>query len=285
MGQVNMGSDIQSFYLEHGDTLTHYYAAGEGEPLVLLHGGGSDSRQWLDTMQELSRHYRVYAPDLPGFGKSGSLPGTFGLHRLSRFVDRFLTELGLHQVRLLGHSLGGFVALSYVLESPQRVERLVLVDSLGLGGEIAWWVKLLCVPLIAIPLKVLARGAWHALGRLVALRPHISLPHWLSGIYPPHPAQEHLGPEVAGMAGQKTDLSHRLSEISVPTLIVWGGRDGVLPVRQAHRAHRLIRGSRLRVFEKGGHSAYRDQAHQFHRTLLEFLSQGAVSPEREGLTG
>jgi 4,5:9,10-diseco-3-hydroxy-5,9,17-trioxoandrosta-1(10),2-diene-4-oate hydrolase len=225
---------------------------------VLLHGGGSDSRQWLETMQELSRHYRVYAPDLPGFGKSGSLPGTFSLHRLSRFVDRFLTGLGLRQVRLLGHSLGGWVALSFVLDSPERVERLVLVDSLGLGSEIAWWVKLLSIPLIALPLRVMARGAWHALRRLLQLRPHISLPHWLGSIYPLHPAQEHLGREVAGMGGQKNDLSHRLSEIGVPTLILWGGRDPVLPVLQAHRAHRLIPGSRLRVFEKVGHSVYRD---------------------------
>src|SRR4030042_5063471 len=115
----------------------HYYTAGEGEPLLVIHGGGGDARSWQHNISELSRKYAVYAPDLPGYGLTQPLKGKYYIPEIADFVEKFTKSLGLEKFSLMGHSLGGGVALDYALEFPARIEKLVLVSSLCLGKEIA----------------------------------------------------------------------------------------------------------------------------------------------------
>ena len=124
----------------------HYYTAGEGEPLVVIHGGGGDARTWLSNIAALAGKYTVYAPDLPGYGGSQPLAGDYYIPELTEFVDDFSDNLGLESFNLVGHSLGGAVALNYALEFPYKIRKLVLVSSLCLGREIALWVRLLSIP-------------------------------------------------------------------------------------------------------------------------------------------
>jgi len=245
---------MQSLFTGVGPYVTHYLQGGEGPPVVLLHGGGSDSRQWIPNLEALARHHLVYAPDLPGFGSSRPLLDSYSLPSLASFVLGFLETLKLDRVALVGHSMGGGTALSVALESPQRVEKLVLVDSLGLGEEIALWVRLLCLPTIP-----------RALYRVVqALMRQLSI---LSG--PPHEAALHLGKHIAGLRGQRTVWKDRLKELVVPTLLVWGKRDLYLPVAQAYAASHLIPDCQLHVWDNCGHSPYRDG--RFNSVLLDFL--------------
>jgi len=142
----NIMSDICCKQINVEGHDVRYYTAGEGEPLIVIHGGGGDARTWLRNIEELSSSYTVYAPDLPGYGGSQPLDGKYYIPELTDFLDGFSDNLGLERFHLVGHSLGGGVALNYALHSPHRIKKLVLVSSLCLGSEIAWWVRLISVP-------------------------------------------------------------------------------------------------------------------------------------------
>jgi pimeloyl-ACP methyl ester carboxylesterase len=121
-------SVIQSLNLKIGERKAHYLKAGSGCPVVLLHGGASDSRDWTETMPALSQSYSLYAPDMLGYGLTDrDKPGYY----LSEFVDftfDFIQTLGLDSVALVGHSIGGRVCLEIALQHPEKVRRLVLID-------------------------------------------------------------------------------------------------------------------------------------------------------------
>jgi 4,5:9,10-diseco-3-hydroxy-5,9,17-trioxoandrosta-1(10),2-diene-4-oate hydrolase len=246
---------MKSLFTRVGPFLTHYLVAGEGPPVVLLHGAGGDSRQWLPNLEALARQHLVYAPDIPGFGSSRPLLDSYSLPSLASFVSGFLESLELGKVALVGHSLGGGTALSLALESPQQVEKLVLVNSLGLGEDIALWVRLLCAPTIPRALSRLARAL---------IRGGLSL---LS--IPLHDAPHNLGRHIAGLRGQRTVWRHRLRELRMPTLVVWGEQDLYLPVAHAYAASQLIPNCRLYIWDNCGHSPYRDG--RFNPILLDFL--------------
>jgi pimeloyl-ACP methyl ester carboxylesterase len=145
----------------------HYYTAGQGDPLVVVHGGGGDARTWWGNIIELSEKYTVYAPDLPGYGGSQPLEGNYYIPELSRFIGSFATNLGLERFNLVGHSMGGGIALDYALRAPHKIKKLVLVSSLCLGREIAFWVRLFSIPALlrsigALTISVLKGIKWLA---------------------------------------------------------------------------------------------------------------------------
>jgi pimeloyl-ACP methyl ester carboxylesterase len=220
-------------------------------PVVLIHGGGGDSRQWVPNLEALACQHLVYAPDIPGFGSSKPLLESYSLTSLASFVRGFMEALELDKVALVGHSMGGGTALSLALECPQRVEKLVLVNSLGLGEEIALWVRLLCWPTIP-------RWFVQAINKALSF---LSVP--LQDV--PHD----LGKNIAGMKGQKTVWTHRLKDLKMPTLVVWGKRDLYVPVAQAYAASQLIPHCQLQIWDNCGHSPYRDG--RFNHILLDFL--------------
>ena len=246
-----------------GGSPTHYLVGGQGPEVVLLHGGGGDCRQWGPSLPALAENYRVYAPDLPGFGQSPNPRDDWSVINFVRFVEDFVQALGLEAVRVVGHSLGGGVALGFAIHFPQRLERLVLVNSLGLSRGIAFWTRLLSGALgmkwgqrtvaEALRWKQRRRGLGQDLGASVAER------------------QLYLVQHILGLRGQRLTFSPRLAEVRVPTLIVWGDRDPYLPVAQARRAHQLIPGSRLEVFPRCGHAPFRERPGEFHRLLRDFL--------------
>lgn len=244
----------------------HYYMAGQGDPLVVLHGGGGDARTWVNNIAALSDYYTVYAPDLPGYGGSQPLAGDYYITELTEFVDGFSDNLGLESFHLVGHSLGGGVALNYALESPQKIRKLVLVSSLCLGREIALWVRLLSIPALlrsagAVILAVLRSIKW--------LVKTLMAP--VEFVMPFSPASVHLGGSITTLKEQTLVLANRLSEIVMPTLLVWGARDPIVPVRHAYAAAQLIPDCQLKVFAERGHNVYRDEVQRFSQVLTGFL--------------
>lgn len=242
----------------------HYYTAGEGDPLLVIHGGGGDARTWLDNMAVLSDRYKVYIPDLPGYGQSQPLDGAYYIPELAAFVASFSDNLGLESFHLIGHSLGGGVALNFALKFPNKIKKLVLVSSLCLGREIAFWVRLMSLPAKAIgsALLMLLRGVKWLVKALL-------LP--VEFVIPLSETSVNLGSSITTFKEQTLVLADRLSELMMPTLVVWGARDPVVPVQQAYAAARLIPDCQLKIFDNRGHSVYRDEVAEFSRLLTGFL--------------
>jgi pimeloyl-ACP methyl ester carboxylesterase len=242
-----------------------YYTAGQGEPLVVIHGGGGDARTWWNNIAELATRYTVYAPDLPGYGGSQPLDGQYYIPELSDFLDRFAATLGLEKFHLVGHSMGGGIALNYALKSPHKIKKLVLVSSLCLGREISFWVRLMSIPAFIRSLGVLT------ISILKAVKWFMEQLNPVEYVMPLSPASVTVGGNITTFKQQSLVLENRLSEINVPTLLVWGARDPVVPVRHAYKAVKVIPDCRIKVFEKRGHNVHRDELEQFSSTLSGFL--------------
>ncbi len=116
-----MANNIHSKQIKVGKLDIHYFTGGDGDPLVVIHGGGSGAEGWLQSVTELSEHYRVYVPDLPGFGRSQPLDGEYGIPEFVEFVEGFTHSLGLKRFHLVGHSLSGGIALHYALKFPHKI--------------------------------------------------------------------------------------------------------------------------------------------------------------------
>jgi len=244
----------------------HYMTGGTGEPLVILHGGGDGSNVWLPQARRLSEHYKVYVPDMPGFGRSQSKSDSFNIKEFVKFVEDFTDALGLNRFHLVGHSIGGGIALHYAFQSPHKTTRLVLVSSFCLGKEVALWVRLLSS-------TVLRKLLWEP---FIAV---IKAVEWLVSLFwAPFKFAKlisrlkvDLGRSIMSIKGQTVVLQSKLSELEVPTLLVWGARDSIVPVSHAYAAARLIPNSQLQLFEKCGHSVHRQKVEEFSNTLLNFF--------------
>ncbi|OGO30432.1 MAG: hypothetical protein A2Z29_05200 [Chloroflexi bacterium RBG_16_56_11] len=243
----------------------NYYRAGHGEPLVVIHGGGGDARTWWKNIRELADKYTVYAPDLPGYGGSEPLDGRYYIPELSDFIGKFTASLGLEKFYLIGHSLGGGIALNYALESPQKIKKLVLVSSLCLGREIAFWVRLFSLPALVKSVGMMFVGILKGLNWLAR---HLNPAAY---IMPLSPASVAVGGNITTFRQQTLVLDDRLPEINMPTLLVWGSRDPIVPVKQAYRAAAAIPDCRVKVFEKRGHNVHRDELQAFSRLITGFL--------------
>jgi pimeloyl-ACP methyl ester carboxylesterase len=243
----------------------HYYTAGRGEPLVVIHGGGGDARTWWKNIAGLAEKYTVYAPDLPGYGGSQPLDGDYYIPELSDFLGRFTANLALEKFYLVGHSMGGGVALNYTLKAPHKIKKLVLVSSLCLGREIAFWVRLMSIPALIRSLGVLTITVLRGINWLLE---HLNPAEY---IMPLSPASVTIGGNITNFKEQSIVLENRLGEVTVPTLLVWGAKDPIVPVRHAYRAASVIPDCRVKVFENRGHNVHRDEVEEFSSTLAGFL--------------
>src|SRR5947208_13711590 len=234
-----------------------YRQAGSGPVIVLIHGITSDSTTWGRVMPYLARRFTVLAPDLAGHGASAKPRGDYSLGAHASGLRDLLAGLGHDRATFVGHSLGGGIAMQLADQFPERCERLVLVGSGGLGREVGTLLKVLSAPgtEYVLPL-VLTRGLHDAaasVGRFVG-RSGVRANSLLQEIWDSYTrltdaraqrAFVHTIRAVIDPSGQRVSARDRLYlAAEVPTLIVWGARDHVIPVAHAHVAHHLIPGSR-----------------------------------------
>jgi pimeloyl-ACP methyl ester carboxylesterase len=242
-----------------------YYTAGQGEPVVVIHGGGGDARTWWRNIDVLAEKYTVYAPDLPGYGGSEPLDGHYYIPELSDFIAKFAAKLGLEKFNLVGHSLGGGIALNFALRWPDKIKKLVLVSSLCLGREIAFWVRLFSLPYI---IKSMGAVAMTFLTGIKWIVQHLN-PAAL--VMPLSPAAMTIGGSITTFREQTLILEQYLPQVKMPTLLVWGSRDPIVPVSQAYRAARVIPDCRVEVFRNRGHNVHRDELKKFSSILTGFF--------------
>jgi pimeloyl-ACP methyl ester carboxylesterase len=258
--------DLRPGSIKVGHLDIHYLTGGKGEPLIVIHGGGDSGRAWQQNAAELSKYYQVYIPDLPGFGRSKAISEDFDLSSYVTFVEDFSHSLGLGHFHLLGHSLGGGIALHYALNFPHKIKRLVLISSLCLGLEIAFWARIMSLPVFYRIARKIVVSVFKALGWLVR---KLHCP--LGKLKPPSLLRMSIGKHIMNVKGQTTVLANRLSELLMPTLLVWGAKDNIVPVRHAYVAAERIPHCQVRVFQGSGHSVYRQRIGEFSDMLVRFL--------------
>jgi len=262
-----------------------YLAAGEGPPVVLLHGAGDNALDWRWVMPTLAATHRVYAPDLPGSPDSARPTADYSPAFFERFVAAFVDALDIGRATFVGNSLGGLIALRLALSAPARVRALVLIDSAGLGHAVNpafTSVNVTGLGEAVIPLWRTPAGAYQrAWGRTAMLfaRPPGSVPReWLAEqcrlALSPGYLEAHLAVLRAqvGFGGQREVLLDRLPHLKIPTLVVWGAGDRVFPECQARVAvARLPEGS-LAVVPGCGHMPHVECPDRFLAALDDFLS-------------
>jgi pimeloyl-ACP methyl ester carboxylesterase len=279
----------------HGHDVA-YRQAGEGPLLVMIHGIAGSSSTWVPVMPLLAERYTVIAPDLLGHGESAKPRGDYSLGAYASGIRDLLGVLGHDKATIVGHSLGGGVAMQFAYQFPQMAERLVLVASGGLGKEVTPLLRALTVPGTEFVLPVVLRRELHdvlgvagrTLGRLgLRADPFLSEVWSAWARLTDVRAQRafiHTIRAVIDVAGQRVSARDRLYLAhEVPTMIVWGDRDQVIPVSHAHIAHELIPGSRLEVVEGAGHFLPIERPELVDRLLRDFLATtkpADVSPQR-----
>jgi 4,5:9,10-diseco-3-hydroxy-5,9,17-trioxoandrosta-1(10),2-diene-4-oate hydrolase len=261
-----------------------YLAAGEGTPLVLLHGVGTSSGEWSWVIPDLARNYLVYALDLPGYDGSYE-PPDYSPSYTASFVKAFLDSVGVERAVVVGNSFGGLVALHLALSDPERVSALVLSDSAGLGRAVNPGLMALSSPgagdLRAALDKKRPGAAKRAFRRalLMFARPWQIPSKWLKDQYKlaqlPNFTDATLGTirTVVGSMGQREVLLDQLPSLRMPTLIVWGIEDKVVPYSHAKEAIALVQDGSLELIPNCGHLPHVEQPKRFVSVLGQFLSE------------
>jgi pimeloyl-ACP methyl ester carboxylesterase len=263
----------------------HYRSAGCGPPLLLLHALGESSYSWLPVLAGLAARHTVLAPDLPGFAGSEPVPGRPTPQRLADVAAGFLRALGLARATVVGNSLGGTAALHLALREPERVARLVLVASAGLGRRIHPALSALTVPgygdltvaLAGTPLGA-AQRAWLRVPLLFS-NPALAPPDWVAEHHRLAHLPQHLATTLAALRAQVSPLGQRqvllpaLSRLAVPTLLLWGADDRVVPVGQAGNAlGRLVRGH-VDIVPRCGHLPQLERPERFLAAIDRFMDE------------
>jgi pimeloyl-ACP methyl ester carboxylesterase len=278
----------------HGRDLA-YVDAGEGPPLLFVHGIGGDWQTWEPVLAPLAARHRVIAVDLPGHGGSAKGAGDYSLGGMANVLRDLMGALDVERATLVGHSLGGGIAMQFAYQYPERCERLVLVSSGGLGPDVGLLLRLATLPGSEVFLSLTAPAARSVIdcaagaGRFLRIKPAADAAFYgraFAALAEPETRAAFLGTlrGVVGTRGQLVDARDRLYLAeSMPTLIVWGERDAVIPVDHAHAAHEAMPGSRLEVFDDAGHVPQLDDPQRFVATVEAFVAEtepSAISDER-----
>jgi pimeloyl-ACP methyl ester carboxylesterase len=277
----------------HGHRLA-YRRGGDGPVLLLLHGIAGSSQTWIPAMELLSEEYTVVAPDFVGHGHSDKPSGDYSLGNFANWMRDLLTVLGIDRATVVGQSFGGGVAMQFAYQFPDRCERLVLVDAGGLGRDVNWALRLVTLPAAEYVLPVVfpsfVRGWGDSVARLaerVGFRSVPAVEVWHA--YRSLTEVEHRQAFVRTMrsvidpGGQTVSAMDRLYLAErIPTLIVWGEQDRIIPVAHAYEALKAAPHSRLEVLPGIGHFPQSEDPEAFVAILTDFLTTtepGTITPE------
>jgi len=285
--------------MEHEEIILHghrvsYRRAGWGPVIVLIHGITGSSQTWEDVIEPLAENYTVVAPDLLGHGESAKPRGDYSLGAYASGIRDLLAALGHDRATVVGHSLGGGIAMQMAYQFPERVDRLVLVSSGGLGREVHLLIRAavlpgseLVLPLLAAPgilSRVDAVGTF--LGRF-GLRAGVDLEEMWRGFSSLSDAEAraafiHTLRTIVDPGGQRVNATDRLYlAAEMPFLLIWGENDPVIPFRHGIRATERTPGSRLVSFPDAGHFPHRDDPRRFVRELTSFMEETEPSRYEE----
>ena len=267
----------------HGHRVA-YRAAGSGPVIVLVHGITSNSSTWERVMPYLAKRFTVIAPDLIGHGDSAKPRGDYSLGAYASGVRDVLVALGHDRATFVGHSLGGGVAMQLAYQFPERCERLVLVDSGGLGREVSLLLRAATLPGSEFVLPLLAsarvldggRGIARVFGR-VGLRVGTDVSEMARGHASLHDREArqafvHTLRTIVEPGGQRVSAMDRLYLAQhIPFLLIWGEQDRIIPASHGRAAHLQVPGSRLEILPEAGHFPQLDEPQRFIDVVTDFM--------------
>jgi 4,5:9,10-diseco-3-hydroxy-5,9,17-trioxoandrosta-1(10),2-diene-4-oate hydrolase len=275
-------------YVKVGNIRMRYWALGDGKSsVILLHGLGGYIENWVDNVAALAHNRRVYALDLVGFGRSDKPQVRYSIPYLTEFVQEFMVVRDVDRATVIGESMGGAIALQFALQYPHQVEKMVLAASAGLGKEISIYLRLMSLPILGeLSSRPRRKGAALLLEQLfhdqdLITDQMIEEGYEMSSL---PGAQRCLLSALRSMCniwGSKSEAYHpifdRLEEIEVPTLVIWGAQDRILPVAHAHQAAKRLANARLHIFDPCGHVPNIERAEEFNALVTNFLSNGELA--------
>jgi pimeloyl-ACP methyl ester carboxylesterase len=274
-----------------------YRMAGDGPALLLMHGIAGSSEAWREVMPALAARYTVIAPDLIGHGQSAKPVGDYSLGAYASAMRDLLHVLGVARATIVGQSFGGGVAMQLAYQHPECCERLVLVDSGGFGREVTWLLRFLTLPgseylmPVLFPSMVRRRGnellrllqqhgirmarlgeMWNSYASLTESANRQSVVRTIRSVIDP-----------GGQVVNAMDKLYLAQEI--PTLIVWGEDDTIIPVSHAYAAHLALPGSRLEIIAGSGHFPHVEAPNKFLDVLTDFLDTTEAAVVNSGDLG
>jgi pimeloyl-ACP methyl ester carboxylesterase len=281
--------------VEVDGTPVNYADIGEGElePIVFVHGLGGQWQNWLENIPRAAQERRVIALDLPGFGSTPTPRDRITIPGYGRCVDAVCERLSLGRVDMVGNSMGGYIAAEVAIQFPERIDQLILVSAAGITSA-----NIAHRPILTVGRIATAMAAYSAAGdRQIAARPgsrHLALA--LVARYPSlfradlayegfFKGAGKSGFNDALRACLEYDFRDRLPEIRQPTLIVWGEKDSIIPVRDANEFERLIPDSRKVVMKDTGHIPMAERPETFNDLMMSFLAETGPASEREARDG
>jgi pimeloyl-ACP methyl ester carboxylesterase len=267
----------------HG-RLVKYRIGGEGPLVLLIHGMAGSATTWKQVMPALSERFTVLAPDLLGHGDSEKSKGDYSLGAMASTLRDLIVALGYKRATVVGQSYGGGIALQFAYQYPERCERLVLVNAGGLGSEVNPVLRLLTMPgsaaLLLVATAPPVRRIIEMIGR-IALRKKLETATVIPELWRSYTSLGNVEARRAFLRTLRAVIDRRGQAVSahdklhlaagMPTLIIWGEEDGIIPVEHAHAAHALIRGSWLEIIEGVGHYPHCEAPDRFVTALTEFI--------------
>ena len=269
-------------YIKVDGINTRFWSMGdEGPNVILIHGIGGYVEMWGNNIDILSQNHRVYALDLVGFGRSDKPDVPYSFAFLSKFVLNFMETLNIDRASLVGNSMGGGISLQLAITSPDKVDKLVLVNSAGLGKELTIMFRLASLPLIGWLLSRPSRkGVARVLKECVydsslvtddfAERGYqiASLPGAHKAFLTALRSSVRLGGITENVLNTFFDNLHK---INAPVLVIWGQQDRILPVAHARAAEEKIPNTVIHIFDPCGHMPQIERPQEFNTLVLEFL--------------
>ena len=281
VGTTASGAEVLSCNVQIKGRRVHYLQAGSGQAVLLVHGIAASVVDWHLNIGALAEHFAVTAVDLPGFGDSDIPPHGLGMADVLPLLDDFLNTLMLERVSLVGNSMGGLICGHYAITRPERVERLLMIDPAGLARDISVHFRLLSLPGLGEWVmrpnpnagKVAARSLFHD--------PTLAPAAWLDDKVVDRGPQSRTyllrslrsGTNIFGLR-QEIIMLDGLRRLSIPTLVMWGAHDHVVPVRHLDLVRRHLPNAQTYVFPEAGHVPMLECSEEFNRRAIEFLAQG-----------
>lgn len=257
--------EVQSKGVALGDgTVVHFLEAGHGPALLLIHGLGASSDVWRDSISILARSYRVIAPDLPGYGKSDRPRASYSVSYYVAWLDDFVEALGLKKPAIAGNSLGGWIAAAYAIEHPEKVSHLILVNAAGLKRETLPPLNL--NPSTKEELKVLLTALFADPSRV---SDRVINEQWEYR----RSVRDTVQATLASFRTAPLFVDDKLNKITVPTLIIWGRQDRIIPLEFGERFQKGISGSRLVILDNTGHLPQIENPRDFSKAVKRFVKR------------
>jgi len=270
----------------YGDYITvkgikiRYFVRGSGSPVLLLHGFGGFLETWVFNIPPLSKRYQVYAIDLPGHGLSDKSESCYTTAFAIEHAADIMEALGIKRAILIGHSLGGAVSINIALSLPERVSKLVLVNSAGLSRTLPWLYRLSSLPVLGNILVSLAVGPTLERSNKRLFYNSPVLPKDMLDDIRANSSRPEVKETLlrilrhnVGLRGPRPEaiLTDRLPQLKAPTLFIHGAQDKLFPLEHVREAFGMVPNSRVKIFDQCGHCPHVEKIAEFNETVMSFL--------------